>query len=54
MQTSKFTIDSGAIQKATDFVKAFTLGFDVEVSYHCMNVYINIKARSVVITISCM
>lgn len=30
-QTSKFTTDPGAIQKAADFVKAFMLGFDVEV-----------------------
>ena len=31
VQTSKFTTDPGAIQKAADFVKAFMLGFDVEV-----------------------
>jgi len=31
LQTSKFTSDPGAIQKAADFVKAFMLGFNVEV-----------------------
>jgi rRNA processing protein Krr1/Pno1 len=31
LQTSKSTIDPGAIQKAADFVRAFMLGFDVEV-----------------------
>lgn len=31
LQTSKFTSDPGAIQKAADFVKAFMLGFAVEV-----------------------
>ena len=31
LQSSKFTKDPGAIQKAADFVQAFMLGFDVEV-----------------------
>lgn len=30
LRTSKHTTDSGAIQKGEDFVKAFTLGFDVD------------------------
>ena len=30
MRTSKFTTDAGALQKGEDFVKAFTLGFDVD------------------------
>jgi RNA-binding protein PNO1 len=30
LRTSKFTTDTGAIQKGEDFIKAFTLGFDVE------------------------
>ena len=30
-QSSKFTKDPGAIQKAADFVQAFMFGFDVEV-----------------------
>ncbi|KAL8908852.1 MAG: hypothetical protein Q9207_000578 [Kuettlingeria erythrocarpa] len=30
LRTSKFTIDAGALQKGEDFVKAFTLGFDVD------------------------
>ncbi|KAL8874491.1 MAG: hypothetical protein Q9174_000184 [Haloplaca sp. 1 TL-2023] len=30
LRTSKFTTDTGAIQKGEDFVKAFTLGFDVD------------------------
>lgn len=30
LRTSKFTTDPGAIQKGEDFIKAFTLGFDVE------------------------
>lgn len=29
MKTSKHTVDSGALQKGEDFVKAFSLGFDV-------------------------
>lgn len=29
LRTSKFTTDTGALQKGEDFVKAFTLGFDV-------------------------
>lgn len=30
LRTSRFTKDSGALQKGEDFVKAFTLGFDVD------------------------
>ncbi|KAL8713480.1 MAG: hypothetical protein Q9220_002342 [cf. Caloplaca sp. 1 TL-2023] len=30
LRTSKLTTDTGALQKAEDFVKAFTLGFDVD------------------------
>ncbi|KAF9886187.1 pre-rRNA-processing protein pno1 [Aspergillus nanangensis] len=30
LRTSKFTSDTGALQKGEDFVKAFTLGFDVD------------------------
>ena len=30
LRSSKHTIDSGALQKGEDFVKAFTLGFDVD------------------------
>lgn len=30
LRTSKSTTDSGALQKGEDFVKAFTLGFDVD------------------------
>ncbi|KAH8675462.1 pre-rRNA-processing protein-like protein pno1 [Xylariales sp. PMI_506] len=30
LRTSKHTTDSGALQKGEDFVRAFTLGFDVE------------------------
>ncbi|KAI9670403.1 MAG: pre-rRNA-processing protein pno1 [Caeruleum heppii] len=30
LRTSKHTIDSGALQKGEDFVKAFSLGFDVD------------------------
>lgn len=30
MRTSKHTTDAGALQKGEDFVKAFTLGFDVD------------------------
>lgn len=30
LRTSKHTTDSGALQKGEDFVKAFTLGFDVD------------------------
>lgn len=31
LQTCEATEDPGALQKAADFVKAFTLGFDVQV-----------------------
>ncbi|KAJ5550697.1 hypothetical protein N7535_001362 [Penicillium sp. DV-2018c] len=30
LRTSKFTTDVGALQKGADFVKAFTLGFDID------------------------
>ncbi|CAB4428687.1 unnamed protein product [Rhizophagus irregularis] len=30
LRTSKYTKDSGSLQKAADFVKAFMMGFDVE------------------------
>ncbi|KAL8661026.1 MAG: hypothetical protein Q9202_005957 [Teloschistes flavicans] len=30
LRTSKFTTDAGALQKGEDFVRAFTLGFDVD------------------------
>ena len=30
LRTSKYTTDSGALQKGEDFVKAFSLGFDVD------------------------
>ncbi|CAH0026416.1 hypothetical protein V2G26_000601 [Clonostachys chloroleuca] len=30
LRTSKHTVESGALQKGEDFVKAFTLGFDVD------------------------
>ncbi|CAL5867733.1 uncharacterized protein PFLUO_LOCUS1952 [Penicillium psychrofluorescens] len=30
LRTSKFTTDVGALQKGADFVKAFTLGFDLD------------------------
>lgn len=30
IRTSKYTTDAGALQKGEDFVKAFTLGFDVD------------------------
>lgn len=31
-QSSTHTVDTGAVQKGADFVKAFALGFDVNVS----------------------
>lgn len=30
LRTSRYTTDSGALQKGEDFIKAFTLGFDVD------------------------
>lgn len=30
LRTSRFTTDAGALQKGEDFIKAFTLGFDVD------------------------
>lgn len=30
LRNSQFTMDAGALQKGVDFVKAFTLGFDVD------------------------
>ncbi|KAF2099098.1 eukaryotic type KH-domain (KH-domain type I) [Rhizodiscina lignyota] len=30
LRTSKYTTDSGALQKGEDFVKAFTLGFEID------------------------
>ena len=30
LRTSKHTVDTGALQKGEDFVKAFTLGFEVD------------------------
>ena len=30
LRTSRFTTDSGALQKGEDFIRAFTLGFDVD------------------------
>ena len=30
LRTSKHTVDTGSLQKGEDFVKAFTLGFDVD------------------------
>jgi hypothetical protein len=33
LQTCKETKDIGALQKGADFVRAFTLGFDVDVSH---------------------
>jgi RNA-binding protein PNO1 len=35
-QTSKHTKDIGALQKGADFVKAYALGFDVNVMNSCM------------------
>jgi rRNA processing protein Krr1/Pno1 len=32
-QTSKATKDIGALQKGADFIKAFALGFDVNVDH---------------------
>lgn len=31
MRTSKHTVETGALQKAADFVRAFSLGFEVDV-----------------------
>ena len=31
MQVCKDTVDVGALQKGADYIKAFTLGFDVKV-----------------------
>ena len=36
-QTCKQTTDVGALQKGADFVKAFILGFDVDVSAHALS-----------------
>ena len=30
LRTSKYTLDTGSLQKGEDFVKAFTMGFDVD------------------------
>lgn len=48
MQTSKDTKDIGAIQKAADFVQAFILGFEVEVSLYlrCFPAFCNPKPPS--------
>jgi RNA-binding protein PNO1 len=35
LQTSKATTEIGALQKGADFVKAYALGFDVNVSADC-------------------
>ncbi len=40
LQTCKETTDIGALQKATDFVRAFTLGFEVDVSRVCDMQYV--------------
>ena len=43
-QTSKQTKDIGALQKGADFIKAYALGFDVNVNYSFSfhrNTYIN-------------
>ena len=43
-QTSKQTKDIGALQKGADFIKAYALGFDVNVSFSFSfhrNTYIN-------------
>ena len=39
-QTCKDTLDIGALTKASDFVKAFVLGFQVEVSLAGVRVWL--------------
>jgi rRNA processing protein Krr1/Pno1 len=41
MRSSKFTVDGGnALQKGTDFLRAFTLGFDVDVQTYKMELIV--------------
>ena len=42
LQTCKETKDIGALQKGADFVRAFTLGFDVDVS-HISSIVLKLK-----------